>query len=56
MERRKFINLSTAGTGALMTGSMISLGNYGVAPKPPKSSSKISELKKNTAIAMWDFS
>lgn len=47
MERRKFINLTAAGTGALITGP------YNMAAKD---STRISRLKQTTAIAMWDFS
>jgi len=56
MKRRKFIYLSSAGTGALMTGSTVSLGKDIAAPNPLVCSSKISKMGKNTAIAMWDFS
>lgn len=56
MERRKFINLTAAGAGALMTVPMVSSGSTNTVQNPRNGNAKISELKNNTAIAMWDFS
>jgi hypothetical protein len=56
MKRRKFINLSTAGTGALLGKPLISSATSALNSNAEKTNAKISELKKNTAIAMWDFS
>ena len=56
MQRRKFINLSTIGLGALASAPVLSSNVLNSAGSINDSSSKISEIKKNTAIAMWDFS
>ena len=56
MERRKFINLTAAGTGALITGPLAGAEIYKPLHMAAKDSTRISRLKQNTAIAMWDFS
>jgi len=54
MDRRKFINMSTAATaGSLVASPLLTSGD---TSQIIAGSAKISELKKNTAIAMWDFS
>ena len=56
MQRRKFINLSSIGMGALASAPVLGSNILSTAGSARNHSSKISEIKKNTAIAMWDFS
>lgn len=56
MERRRFIHLTTAGSGAIMSGPLVRPGASNSATAALKVNTKISELKHNTAIAMWDYS
>jgi hypothetical protein len=56
MKRRKFINLTAAGTGALITGPLAGAESNTPVYEAEKDSTRISRLKQNTAIAMWDFS
>ncbi len=56
MKRREFIHLSSTGTGALLISPHLESSENMGTVKKGKISIKISELKRNTAIAMWDFS
>ena len=56
MKRREFIHRTAAGTGAIMTGPLAGAESYKPLHMPAKDSTRISRLKQNTAIAMWDFS
>lgn len=56
MERRSFLNLTAAGTGALMTAPLAGFDQNSIAPELLKGIAGISKSMKNTAIAMWDYS
>lgn len=56
MKRREFIHRTAAGTGALFTGPLAGAESYKPLYMAAQQSTRISQLKQNTAIAMWDFS
>jgi hypothetical protein len=56
MDRRKFINVSTAAAGALMSNSLLDSCGKGPLPHTTAAHPKISEMKNKVAIAMWDYS